>query len=62
MEEQLPLQKIGHHPAVLVFIGDLGRDATNTENLSIERNIGRTMLPTTSALAFTLKQKSGMSC
>jgi hypothetical protein len=46
MEEELPLQKIGHHPAVLVFVGNLGRDTTNTEDLSIMREIGRTMLPT----------------
>jgi len=60
MEEQLPLQEIGHHPAVLVFIGNFGGDATNTENLSIEREIRRTMLPTTSVAALMLRRRRGM--
>jgi hypothetical protein len=45
VEQRLPLQKIGHHPAVLVFIGILVGNTANADDLGIQGEIGRTMLP-----------------
>jgi hypothetical protein len=51
LEEHLPIEKVGYHPAVLVLVGIVGRNAANAEDLGVEREIGRTVLSTASAVA-----------
>ncbi len=51
VKEHLPVEVIGHHPAVLVLIGILGRNTADANNLGVGRKIRRTMLPTMSAVA-----------
>ena len=51
VEEHLPLEVIGHHPAVLVLIGILGRNTADANDLGVVGKVRRTMLPTMSAVA-----------
>jgi hypothetical protein len=51
LKEHLPIEKVGYHPAVLVLVGIVGGNAADAEDLGVEREIGRTVLSTASAVA-----------
>ena len=46
------MEEIDDHPAVLVFIGILGRNTADANNLGIEREVGRSMLSVKSVVTF----------
>jgi ribosomal protein L7/L12 len=62
LEKHFPIEKVGYHPAVLVLVGIVGGNAADAEDLGVEREVGRTVLLTASAVASRRRGVARESC